>query len=352
MHSRTILVAPLHWGLGHATRCIPIVQRLLRQNFNVIIASDGNSLELLRLEFPDLPFIHLPSYNITYPKNGIVFKWNLLLQIPKIIRAISEEKKVIDKLILEGHIDGIISDNRYGVRNKNVPSVLVTHQLNVLSGTSTFLSSYLQQYLLKKFDQCWVPDVSGKSNFSGRLGHLERSDLNIKYLGLLSRMKRKELPITIDILAILSGPEPQRSLLESKLIETLEHCGKNVLIIQGLVSNEQVSEQKGSITQINFMTSAQLEKTINESKIIISRPGYTTIMDLAVMKKNAYFIPTPGQYEQEYLAKRLKEQGMAPYCKQSEFTFHKLKDIKDYVGLSSVAADADFRTLFRFFEGK
>ena len=352
MQSRTILVAPLHWGLGHATRCIPIVQRLLCENFKVIIASDSGSLALLRLEFPELPFIQLPSYNITYPKNGSLFKWHLLMQFPKIQRAIAEEKEIIDRLLTEIKIDGIISDNRYGVRNKNVPSVLITHQLNVLSGTTTFFSSLLQQNLLKKFDQCWIPDVAGSLNFSGRLGHLDRSNLNIQYLGLLSRMKRKDLPIRYDILVLLSGPEPQRSILESRLKESLEHCDKKVLLIQGIVSREQISKQSGSITQINFMNSDQLERAINESEVIISRPGYTTIMDLAIMKKNAYFIPTPGQYEQEYLAKRLEEQGLAPYCEQSEFTLEKLKEIKQYRGLSSVARETDFKALFGFFDGK
>lgn len=352
MHSKTILVAPLHWGLGHAARCIPIVQKLLDQKFKVIMASDGAALELMRLEFPDLPFIKLPSYNITYPTNGKLFKWKLMAKLPKIQSSISKENKIIADLVNEGKIDGIISDNRYGVRNKEVPSVFITHQLHILSGNTSFFSSFWQQNQLNKFDQCWVPDVKGNSNFSGILGHYKKSNNKVKYLGVLSRMKKIDLPLKYDILVILSGPEPQRSFLETKLIELLKPIDQKVLLIQGVLANQQLREQIGSINLLNFTTSSQLETFINESDIIISRPGYTTIMDLSVMEKKAYFIPTPGQYEQEYLAKRMKKLGIAPYCEQSQFTLNKLQDIKNYSGFSSLHSDVDFRSLFRLFERK
>lgn len=352
MHSKTILVAPLHWGLGHATRCIPIIRKLLDQNFDVLLASDGAALQLLQCEFPELSYIELPSYNITYPKNGIFFTWNMLYKLPHFQKSITLEKKIIDQLVANEKIDGIISDNRYGVRNKKIPSVFITHQLNVLSGKTTFFSSLMQQYQIKKFDACWVPDVEGTPNISGQLGHLKKRHFNITYMGPLSRMKKQDLTTKYDILVLLSGPEPQRSLLESKLIEELKDKKQKVLLIQGVIAHQQEWSQIDSITIVNFMESSQLETSINESELIISRPGYTTIMDLTAMEKKAFFIPTPGQYEQEYLANRLKELGLAPYCKQSQFTIEKLLETTKYKGFTALDYTFDFQNLFRFFQRK
>lgn len=120
------MVAPLHWGLGHATRCIPIIDALLKQNFNVLLASDGAALMLLEKEFPTLEAIELPSYNISYPKNQYFFKWKMLLKLPKIQKIIASERKMIEELVSENKIQGIISDNRFGVRSEKIPSVFIT----------------------------------------------------------------------------------------------------------------------------------------------------------------------------------------------------------------------------------
>jgi len=348
-NTKTILVAPLHWGLGHATRCIPIIQALLNHNFNVIIASDGGALAFLRKEFPNLKSIELPSYNITYPKNGEKFKWQLLLKLPKIKKVISEEKKIVKQLISEGKIQGIISDNRLGIRSEKVPSVYITHQLNVLSGNTTFYSTKAHQSIIKKFDECWVPDIEGKSSLSGELGHLTTTPFPIKFLGVLSRMKKIDLPIKFDILILLSGPEPQRTLLEEKLIQELKGKNKRVLLVQGRVEKFQKKEQIKNITRINFMESKELEKSINESELIISRSGYTTIMDLATLNKKAFFIPTPGQFEQEYLAKRMRESQIAPFCKQEDFNIEKLKEVEIYNELSVENQETDYYELFSLF---
>jgi uncharacterized protein (TIGR00661 family) len=352
MHSKTILVAPLHWGLGHATRCIPIIRKLLDQNFNVLLASDGAALQLLRSEFPMLPNIELPSYNITYPKNGALFKWEMLFKLPQIQRSITLENKIIEDLVADEKIDGIISDNRYGVRNKKIPSVFITHQLNVLSGKTTFFSSLIQRYQIKKFDACWIPDVEGTPNLSGRLGHPKKTLATTTYIGPLSRMKKQNRTIKYDILVLLSGPEPQRSFLESTLIEELKYKNQKILLIQGVIADQQEWKQLDSITIVNFMESSQLENSINESNLVISRSGYTTIMDLTAMEKKAFLIPTPGQYEQEYLANRLKELGIAPSCRQSQFTIEKLAEIEKYKGFTAFDHNFDFQNLFRFFESK
>lgn len=347
------MVAPLHWGLGHATRCIPIIRALLANGYNVLLASDGAALILLRKEFPKLPFLELPSYNITYPKNGKYFKWKLLLKFPHVQKTIQTEKKRVKKLVANGEIDGIISDNRFGVRNKNVPSVFITHQLNVLTGGTSYFSSKLHQKIIRKFNQCWVPDVADRiTNLSGKLGHLDYELPQVKYIGILSRMVKRDLPKKYDFLLLLSGPEPQRSLLEKKLLKEFKNSQKAILLVQGKVEEKQNFAKRDTIEIVNFLKSDELEKALNESDIVISRSGYTTIMDLTALEKKAFFIPTPGQYEQEYLAKRLKELGRVPSCRQEKFSINKLDKVAVYQGLKNYNLTPDYKELFGLFESK
>lgn len=349
-NSKTILVAPLHWGLGHATRCIPIIKALLKASYKVLLASDGAALLLLRKEFPSLPSIELPPYDIIYPKKGKFFKWKLFRKLPKIRKAIASEKKVIEEMVMQGAIDGIISDNRLGVFSKKVPSVFITHQLNVLTGNTSYFSSKIHQKIIKKFDECWIPDVNGIVSLSGKLGHLKGLHLNTKYIGPLSRFQKKELPIKHDILALVSGPEPQRSLFEDKLIEELRGTEKTVLLVRGVVESQQKTTSLENITIVNFMLSEELENALNESSVVVSRSGYTTILDLASLEKKVFFVPTPGQYEQNYLAKRLKSFGLVPSCKQENFSLDQLNQIPLYKGLTDFKINPDFQSLFGLFE--
>lgn len=345
---KRILVAPLHWGLGHATRCIPIINALIEHQFEVIIASDGHALDLLRKEFPNLDYLELPSYNISYPKNGN-FKWHFFKLAPSILKAIKSEKKVIRDYLKTHQIDGIISDNRYGARHADVPSVFITHQLSVLSGTTTWLSSKLQQQLISKFDACWVPDFKDEPSFSGALGHSKFQGIPITYIGPLSRLKKNALKPKHKLLVLLSGPEPQRTLLENRLFNQLKNSTERVLFVRGVVTANPQRRTDCNITFVDYMTSEDLETAINQSEVIVARSGYSTIMDLATLEKKAFFIPTPGQFEQEYLAKRLEDLGIAASCLQTEFTLKHLKYVASYSGFTSRNSDIDFANLFRFF---
>ncbi|TYA70033.1 glycosyltransferase [Seonamhaeicola marinus] len=349
---KRILVAPLNWGLGHATRCIPIINALLDNGFEPIIASDGVALALLRKEFPLISSIELPSYNVTYAKKGKNFKMKLLKDSPKVLKAVKEEKKAVKKIVEIQNIDGIISDNRLGVYSKKVPSVFITHQLNVLSGTTTWFSTKMHQKIIKKFNACWVPDTEGEINLSGILGHTESFDIATTYIGPLSRFEKKLVEPVNEILALISGPEPQRSLLVDKLLNELKHFNGKVILVKGLMEDEQTIQVMGNITVYNFMTSKLLEKTINESELVISRSGYTTVMDLAKLNKKAFFIPTPGQFEQEYLAERLTELGLVPSCTQDEFSIDKLDVLKHFEGLKAFDYTVDFGELFSLFKGE
>jgi uncharacterized protein (TIGR00661 family) len=344
-----ILVAPLNWGLGHATRCIPIIKALEKQGFNPIIASDGVAMDLLCKEFPHLVALKLPSYHIEYPKNGIFFKLKMLANSPKMIDAILTERKIVKKWVKEYNLSGIISDNRLGVRSKKVPSVFITHQLNVMTGNTTWLTSKMHQYIIKKFNQCWVPDVNSVRNLTGDLGHLEKEYDSIKYIGPLSRLHKKSLDKKYDLMVILSGPEPQRTFLEELLMIELEKYNGKIIFIKGRIEAKQTIETKNHITYYNYMNSAELEIAFNESDIVLCRSGYTTIMDLAQLNKKAFFIPTPGQYEQEYLAKKLKKEGLVPYCKQEAFTVDKLLEVVAYKGLKDFNTTITWRELFQLF---
>jgi uncharacterized protein (TIGR00661 family) len=347
---KQILVAPLNWGLGHATRCIPIINALIENNYQPLLASNGIALQLLKKEFPELICIELPSYNIKYSKNGKSLKWKLLIKGPKIIKAILAEKKALKIILKTYKVDGIISDNRFGVLSKKVPSVFITHQLNVLSGNTTWISTYIQQKFIKRFDECWVPDVESKPNLTGKLGHLKNNKLPVKYINPLSRFNNFNSKIIYNVLVLLSGPEPQRSILEVQLLSQLETFKGKVLFVKGLIGNEQTIIKKKNIIIYNFMLSHELEKAINESAIVLSRSGYTTIMDLAKLNKKAFFIPTPGQFEQEYLAQRLEKLHLIPSCKQADFKIEMLNMASNYKGLHSNNFDINFKALFSLFE--
>jgi uncharacterized protein (TIGR00661 family) len=349
LKKKKILVAPLNWGLGHATRCIPIIKALEKNGFEPVIASDGVALELLKKEFSNLTTFELPSYNIQYAEKGRNFKWKMITQIPKIISAVRKEQKEISKILDTDKFDGIISDNRLGVYSKKAPSVFITHQLNVLTGSTSWLTTKLHTKYIQKFNECWVPDVEKSPNLSGKLGHPTELIKNVKYIGPLSRLCKKPMPIIYDLMVLLSGPEPQRTILEEKIILELKNYPDKVIFIKGVVEKEQVKEQIGNVTYYNFMNSRELEDTFNESNFILCRSGYTTVMDLAKLNKKAFFIPTPGQYEQEYLANKFKKEGIIPSCKQEKFKIEMLNDIGSYSGFLNFDNKIIWKELFNLF---
>lgn len=349
-NQKTILIAPLNWGLGHATRCIPIIKALLENNYTPIIASDGIALALLKKEFPNVQALELPSYQIEYAKKGKNFKWKLFKNGSKTIKAIRKEKIIVETWINKYGINGIISDNRLGVFSKKVPSVYITHQLNVLTGNTTWLTSKMHQYVIKKYTECWVPDLAGSQNLSGELGHVDHLNCPIKYIGPLSRLQKKLMPKKYDLLIILSGPEPQRGILEKHLKKEILQFKGTVIFIEGNIESEQKTVIKGNVTYYNFMNSSELEQAFNESEMVLCRSGYTTIMDLVQLRKKAFFIPTPGQYEQEYLAKKLKKEGLLPYATQDDFRMEDIQEIQEYKGLPRLHTTIEWPALFQVFE--
>jgi len=225
----------------------------------------------------------------------------------------------------------------------------MTHQLNVLSGKTSWLTTKVHSKFISKFDQCWVPDNNSESNLTGKLGHLKNPLKNLVYIGPLSRFEKRRRKKVFDLMVILSGPEPQRTFLEQKIIQELESYEGNVVFIKGIVQEKQISHTENHITYYNFMNSEQLENTFNQSEKVLCRSGYTTVMDLAKLGNKAFFIPTPGQYEQEYLAEKYKKEGIAPCCNQEEFTIDQLMTIDNYKGLQNFSTEINWNYLFRLF---
>jgi uncharacterized protein (TIGR00661 family) len=335
--SKNILIAPLNWGLGHATRCIPIIDAIIKNGDRPIIASDGLALALLKKEYPKQTFIELPSYDISYAKEGQNLRLKMFKDSPKIWMAIRNEHQMLQEIIPKYTVSGIISDNRLGLYSNLVPSVIITHQLQVLSGSTTWLSTQLHLHYIKKYDYCWIPDVDGPYNLSGKLSYNDDFEIEKVYLGPLSRFKNTgNYQKKYDLMVLLSGPEPQRGILEKRLLTELKTYKGEVLFIAGKVEKEQKVEKKGRLTYYNYLSTDGLQKALDRSEMVLSRSGYTTIMDLQKMGKKAFFIPTPGQFEQEYLAELLDQKGLVPYATQEDFHIQMLSRVEQYKGLGSI----------------
>jgi len=329
----TVLIAVLNWGLGHATRSIPVINQLLNQNYNVHIASDGDALVFLKKEYPDLVFHKLPSYNIRYSHSSILI--NILKSSFSIFNAIYKENVALRKIANEIKPKLIISDNRYGFYSKKYKSIIITHQINLYHRIALLgrIGSLFVKYYLNKFDEVWIPDFKGEKSLGGTLSLAPKSS-KFKYIGPLSRLKSKPLPKKYDIAIILSGPEPQRSYFEEIILNQLKKYEKEVIVVRGKVDSENEYALNENVIVKNYCLSQELNRIINQSDLIISRSGYSSIMDMAKLGKKAIFVPTPGQTEQEYLAKFLKDKKHFYSMQQKDFDLVKaLEESKNYFGL-------------------
>jgi UDP:flavonoid glycosyltransferase YjiC (YdhE family) len=336
---KNILICPLEWGLGHAARMIPIARKLQEMNNNIIIASGEEHLALFRSELPGLTYINFkgfrPGYSRYFPQYLI-----LLMKIPLLLYHIILEHSRLKKIIREYEIDIVISDNRFGLWNRNITSVYITHMPLIPFPEPLrfmeFIGVLLHRAIITKYSFCFIPDLPGEVNVSGRLSHGVKLPENVRFIGILSRFISCEEPESINpvdfrhITIILSGPEPQREMLKQKLVYLLEDKVPAVVIFEGKPDKVQKFLRSGNIIYYNHLPASQMKEMITGSESIISRSGYTTIMDLISMNCTALLIPTPGQTEQVYLAGYLAEKGW----------FHTIsqKKIKEGISLPSIEA--------------
>lgn len=331
---KRVLIAPLNWGLGHATRCVPVIRLLLARGHQVFIASDGDSLDVLKKEFPDLTFFNLPSYNIQYSRNIPAWLFTLW-RTRAFLKSIAREHRVAEEIIRENDIDLVIADNRYGCWSKRVKSIFISHQLNLImpSGTKWMGSfiNFFHKRLIRKFNAVWVPDMPDHV----MSGELTTTNLNAEFVGLLSRLERRDEPTRYRLAVVLSGPEPQRTLLEKNILPQVMMLNVPTVFVRGMVNEKMGQSEIDNVKIYNYLTSDKLQQVMNQAEIIVSRSGYSTLMDLAVLKKKAVLIPTPGQPEQEYLAAKFMNERVAYAVDQEKL------ELEDALELSAEYAGFD-----------
>ncbi len=344
---KRILIAPLDWGLGHASRCIPIARALEVEGFEVVFAASGRPLDLLMSEFPNRDFIKVESYNILYPKNGNM-AWSMIRQSLKIWKGIRKEKKALTQIIEDYNIDGVISDNRFGMYSRKVPCVFITHQLNIQSPIfSSFIQNINFRYI-ENFDACWIPD-SEEHLLSGDLTCSNLPQVNCHFVGSLSRFEPMEKTEDLDILAVISGPEPQRSIFEKILRKQLLSSKKKALLVLGK-TEEDLEESIDNLKIVSHLKSTELNQAMVNANLVISRSGYSTVMDIAKLHKKAIFVPTPGQTEQLYLAKYFYDKNIAFAMHQKEFNLkNALNRSSEFNGFVYTNFNPDWKNLFDIF---
>jgi UDP-N-acetylglucosamine transferase subunit ALG13 len=301
---------------------------MLELGWDVTIAGEGPSLSILTKEFPNLPTLTLEGYRINYPKKGFLLIPKLLLQIPKILKTISLERKWLNNSYKKHQWDFVISDNRYGLSIPNTKCIIITHQLWVLSGWGNQIDKILNKRIhrwIMSFDQCWIPDEEKDGGIAGLLSHprfpipYSLLPTPLIFIGPLSRLSPTADEEGDKILILLSGPEPQRSLLEEKIIEQIKSINQQFLVVRGLPTDTQQPLNSSHIEFKNHLSSTHLSEAIAKAKLVICRSGYSSIMDLLRLRKKAILIPTPGQTEQLYLAKLMKEKNWFVVDQQNDF---------------------------------
>lgn len=321
-----ILVAPLDWGLGHTTRCMPVIQHLLHSGHRVLFAGNEQQRGYVLATLPQLPIVHLNGYNISYAKQGNMFMAAIAGQVPKVMRAIGQEHEWLKKIVAEHSIDAVISDNRYGLHHAAIPCAIMTHQLQVMSGMGAWVDNMLRKlhyHYLQKFNTCWVVDVPDAPGLAGALSHPATLPHNATYVGLLSQIPISNNVSKDYLLVLLSGPEPQRTLLSRQLWAQLQSYKGQVVFAEGKADADAPAHIPAHIRHYPILTKDNLETILQGAAMVICRSGYSTIMDLVKLQKKAILIPTPGQTEQEYLAKQLQQQGIYPYLSQTDFEINK-----------------------------
>ncbi len=340
---KRILVCPMDWGLGHATRMVPVIRLLLGEGAEVVLGADRKPLAFLRRQFPDAEWVQVPGFQPKYQKSGWL-PLKMALDVPEMLAEAEKAHKLLEKLIDRKKIDAVISDNRYELWSEKIPTVFMTHQLNILLphvlAPGRLLARKMIYGFIKKHDELWIPDFEGGPNLSGKLSHVKKWPLqNRFFIGPLSRFASHRAPsmpqqdYRLDVLCLLSGPEPQRAIFEEKLIEQLGHSTLKSVLLSGKPDENKI-QKAGNLEIRSHAGDAEMLQLIKSARTVICRSGYSSLMDLAAIGKTAVLVPTPGQPEQEYLARKMKKEGYFYTCSQKGFHLEKaLGASSNYPGL-------------------
>ena len=347
-----VLVCPLDWGIGHATRCVPVIRKFQESGDEIVIAADGRPYEFLKTEFPECRFIRLKGVTITYPK-GSGFLGKILLLSPLLLLSYFREHRELRKIIRNEIPAVIVSDNRYGLWNRKSYCILITHQLRIIVPASVnFLTGTLNRIMysrVHKFDECWIPDFELHNGLAGQLSHPKVLPENSHYIGTLSRFSnpagRRDTPVPcdFDIMVALSGPEPQRTIFEETIFSQLKNSGLSGIIVRGLTEVAEEWSLTEKIKVYSHLETTKMKEYLLRSHLIICRSGYSSLMDLVTLGKNAILIPTPGQTEQEYLAKYLMEKKI--YFSMAQHHFDLLYAIEMTRNFPGLVMQNDYKAL-------
>lgn len=321
----------LNWGLGHASRSLPLIKSYLDQGHEVLCASDGEALTMLRKELPDLMVLQLPGYGMQYGSRFMPY--NMLKHGPRMLRTMWTEHDLTKAIVQRHQIDCIISDNRYGCYHPEVPSSLITHQLQVFTGNK-ILDVYIRRQIrswFKNFNEIWIPDLPPRDNITGDLSGIETKPVPKYYLGVISELTCTPSKGQYDAVAVISGPEPQRTHFENLVTKQLSGLKGTYAIVRGKPDIEEAVRTEGNLTIFPYRSRAELSDLLAETEIVIARSGYTTLMDLATTGHKAILCPTPGQYEQIFLADRLASQGQCVYVRQESLDLSKALDEVEHI---------------------
>lgn len=353
-----VLICPLNWGIGHATRCIPLIEHFRQKDWRVIVAGTGRSVEVLKREYPGLTFLDLPGAEIHYSSGNIQI-FRLLMLLPSFLWYIGKESRAIKRLIRSYSIRMVVSDNRFGCRHPRVPSVFMTHQLAIILPRHfrwlEGVARRINYWFIQRFDECWIPDFEHRNGIAGKLSHPVQLPSNARYIGILSRFRPLISPLTdshipsIDILAVISGPEPQRTIFEEMLTTQLRRLDLTSVIVGGNPDQESSDNITPDLHRFSFLDAEKLLELMARASLVICRSGYSTIMDLMTVGKRAVLVPTPGQPEQEYLAAYLMEKKIYLSMAQDKFEIlYALEISKNFPGMviRNNESDLDDRITF------
>ncbi len=328
-------MAPLDWGLGHATRTIPVIREFLSRGWTVDLAVSGSVSALYEKEFPGLRRIRIPGYAIRYPARGFEMPFWLLKNYRRIANVIRDEHLIAESLVKVNAYDAVFSDNRFGFYSSRAHSVYLTHQARIAfpSPFSIFedLGVAWHSRKMSHFDSLWIPDFPEFPGLAGKLSHVSTNRV-LEFVGPLSRFSGLELPSPpsdkkFRFAAILSGPEPMRTSFEKALLAAFEKIPGEHLLVRGLPGSSEIPFSPKNVTVYNHLDTVAFSKAIQNAESVVSRPGYSTVMDMIYLGADCIFVPTPGQTEQVYLGKALRDSGKASYLQQTEISAERLQSL-------------------------
>jgi len=329
-----VLICPLGWGLGHATRIIPIIDALLKKGCEVLVGADPHAIRLIGLHFPSIDCFEFRSIDVKLSRNGQQ-AWALTKIALNLLSRTAAEHKELKRIVVEKQITTVISDNRYGLYCKGVKSIIITHQLSpIFPKPFSWLKPLGELYIrrkLKRFSECWIPDCVTEPRLTGELSSKAVSIPNAKFIGFLSRFSLVEPePSTggLDLVGLVSGPESQRSIFEQEIISLAQKHNLRALIVRGLPQSGDAASTKRKITLVPHLPDKQLAQALASARYVICRSGYSTIMDLITLKRSAILVPTPGQTEQEYLANRMSQLKLFSSRKQDSIKRITIDDLE------------------------